>query len=186
MATLQSTQFLRAEDLYSLPDDERKYELQAGVILSEPTTGGRHGRVSANLIARLVFWVRRHKLGVVYSNDTGYLLARNPDTVRGPDISFLTKKRFDEIEDDVRLIPGAPDLAIETVSPSDTPSHIHAKVGDYLAAGTRLVWIVDPGRHEVTVYTTLLAPVILKASDRLDGGELLPGFSVRVAELFRI
>jgi Uma2 family endonuclease len=177
---------LTEEDMYSLPDDDRHYELQAGQLISEPTPGGRHGRICANVMFEVMSHIRRHDLGVAYTNDGGYVLARNPDTVRGPDISFLRKARFEEVGDTPKAIPGPPDLAIEVLSPGDTRSLIHARVADYLAAGTPLVWIVDPERKQVTAYRELLAPRILRAADTLDGEDVLPGFSVQVGELFAI
>jgi len=124
------------EELYGLPDDGKVYELQAGCLVSEPLPGGRHGRVAAAFGAALHTHVRAKKLGVVFTNDTGYVLARQPDTVRGPDVSFVARERFEKTGDLTTAIPGPPDLAVEITSPSSNPSEMHAKVADYLAAGT--------------------------------------------------
>jgi len=181
-----SERLLTVEDLYSLPDDGILYELQCGCLLSEPLPGGRHGRIAARIVTLLSGHVVARRLGVVYANDTGYVLARSPDTVRGPDVSFVSQSRFEAIGDVATAVPGPPDLAVEVISPSNSPSQIHAKVADYLAAGTRLVWVVDPERRRVTIHRSLLSPRLLGTADTLDGEDVLPGFSVKVSELFEI
>lgn len=121
-------------------------------------------------------------LGEIFG-ETGFVLARNPDTVRGPDLSFVHRERLATL-DEARFVEGAPDLAIEILSPSNRPSLIRGKVADYLAAGCRLVWVVDPKRKSVTAYRGLLAPVLLGADDTLDGGDVLPGLRIHVAAIF--
>ena len=175
---------MTVEDFYALPDDEVKLELQAGVLISEPLPGFRHGRVAAAIAELLGAHVRRLRLGVVVSNDSGFLLARTPDTVRGPDVAFVSRDRVKT--DDPRAFPGAPDLAVEVLSPSNTPASMHAKVADYLAAGARRVWVVDVETHTVIVYASLLAPRYLGPKDFLDGEDVVSGFRLAVAELFEI
>lgn len=177
---------MTTEDLYALPDDGMKYELQAGLLLSEPLPGSRHGRVAMHVGALLDVHVRRERLGVVFCNDTGFILSRAPDTVRGPDVSFVSRERFEGSTDPVGAFPGAPDLAIEVLSPSNTPAAMHAKVADYLAAGTRCVWVIDPDAETVAVYRSLLSPRILTEDDVLQGEEVVPGFRANVSELFEI
>ena len=181
-----SQRLLTAEDLYGLPDDGTIQELLEGCLLSEPLPGARHGRITVNLALRLYEFVRSRRLGMVFSNDTGFILARSPDTVRGPDIAFVSMKRFEEVGDTPRHFPGPPDLAIEILSPSSTAGEIHAKVADFLAAGTPLLWVVDPDSRCVAVYRELLHPRILKRDETLEAEDLLPGFGVRVGELFEI
>jgi Uma2 family endonuclease len=173
-------------DLYRMPDDGRLYELEAGRLVSEPVPGARHGRVAAVLVELLGSFARGRELGVVLSNDAGYVLAREPDTVRGPDVSFISRKRYAEFGDLPAAFPGPPDLAVEVLSPGNTPPEIHAKVADYLAAGTRLVWVVDPETERAAVYRSLLSPRTLGPDDELDGEDVLPGFRVRVGEICRI
>ena len=175
---------MTVEDLYVMPDDGLKYELQAGMLVSEPLPGGRHGWVTAVVAELLRAHVRKHRLGVVFAGDSGFILAREPDTVRGPDVAFVSKERFEKSSDRVRAFAGAPDLAVEILSPSNTPAIIHAKVADYLAAGTRRVWVVDPEAQIVTVYAFLLWPQRLGEDEMLDGDDVVPGFSVRVGEIF--
>jgi Uma2 family endonuclease len=172
------------EDLYTLPEDRVTYELQAGTLLSEPHPGVKHGRVVMLIAAVLLAHVRAHRLGVVLVNDTWFLLSRDPDTVRAPDVAYITRQRFEESGDPAGAFPGAPDLAVEVLSTSNTPSQVRAKVADYLAAGTRCVWVADVSSQSVTAYRSLLAPRTLLAEDILDGEDVLPGFRVNVGELF--
>lgn len=174
------------EDLERLPDDGQKHELQAGLLLSEPLPGMRHGRVAAEIAARLRSFVRRRRLGVVFGNDTGFVLSRSPDTARGPDIAFVTGARFRAVGDRTGPFPGAPDLAVEVLSPSNTPAGVHAKVADYLAAGARLVWVVDTEAETVAVHRSLLSPRVLSREETLDGEDVLPGFRVKVARVFEV
>lgn len=171
------------EDLYVMPDDDTKYELQVGLLVAEPPPGFRHGRVAMNLGLMLGNHVRRHQLGVVLA-DTGFVLARNPDTVRCPDLSFVSSQQVEGIRDPIKAFEGPPDLAVEVLSPSNTPGAVHAKVADYLAAGTRLVWVVDPEQETVTVYRSLLSPRRLSGEDELDGEDVVQGFRAGVTTLF--
>jgi len=104
--------------------------------------------------------------------------------VRGPDVAFVTRERWSAVTDRGRFFRGAPDLAVEILSLSNRAGEIHAKVADYLPAGARLVWIVDPKRRTVAIHETLLAPRRLGPRDVLDGGDLLPGFAIRVEAVF--
>ncbi len=174
---------LIVEDLYGMQDDGLKHELQAGVLVSEPLPGFRHGRIVVNLSALLAEHVRARRLGVVVA-ETGFILARRPDTVRGPDVAFVTRERIEKLADPTAAFSGPPDLAIEVLSPSNAAASMHAKVADYLAAGTRQVWLVDPARETVTVYRSLLSPAVYRGDDVLDGEDVVPGFRVRVADLF--
>jgi len=179
-------QLMTVEDLYSMPDDDVRHELQAGVLISEPLPGARHGRVAAELTRILGNHVREHELGIVIGNDSGFVLARRPDTVRGPDVSFVVAERYEAVGDLKGPFPGPPDLAVEVLSPSNSAAAIHAKVADYLAAGTRLVWVADPETRTGSVHGPLLSPRRLTEADVLDGGDVLPGLEIRVGELFEI
>ena len=186
MSLPRRDQNLTVEDLYVMPDDGLSYELQAGMLVSEPRPGFRHGRVVAAITEMLVTHVKQRRLGVVLAGDSGFILARKPDTVRGPDVAFVSKERFEKSGDTVRAFVGAPDLAVEVLSPSNTPAAMHAKVADYLAAGTPRVWVVDPEAQTVTVYASLLWPHRLGEDEMLDGDDIIPGFRVRVGEIFEV
>lgn len=175
---------MRVESLYAMPDDGRKYELQAGMVVSEPLPGFRHGRVMFVVAKILDAHVGPRDLGVVIVGDAGFVLARAPDTVRGPDVAFVAKGRATDQLDKAHAFEGAPDLAVEVLSPGNAHAEMHAKIGDYFAGGTRLVWVVDPESRTVTVYESLLSPRVLAQSDVIDGGDVVPGFSARVGDLF--
>jgi Uma2 family endonuclease len=176
---------MTAEQLYDLPDDGLRHELLRGTLVSEPLPNLLHGRTVARITALLDRFVRSNRSGVVYAGDTGFMLARQPDTVRGPDVAFVSAERL-RVADERRFFEGAPDLAIEVVSPSDRTSEVLGKVSDYLAAGCRLVWVVDPVREEVRVFRSPFTPRVLSAPEVLDGEEVLLGFSVPVAAIFEV
>lgn len=115
---------------------------------------------------------------------TGFVLQRNPDTVRAPDISFVAKDRIPVTGIPKTYWPFAPDLAIEIVSPSDRFDDVQAKVAAYLSASTRLVWVVDPARHEVFVYRAPRDVRVLGEEDELTGEDVIPGFRSAVQRIF--
>ena len=121
--------------------------------------------------------------GRVLTCDSGFTLARNPDTVRGPDVAYVSRERWAGPMPD-GYGEFAPDLAVEIRSPSDRAGAVLAKVGDLLDAGSQLVWVIDPLRQQVTVYGADGSQAVLGADDVLGGGELLPGFTYAIAELF--
>ena len=125
---------MTVEDLYRMPDDGCHHELVGGFLTSEPLPGGRHGRVAARIAARLDIHAHACRLGVVLACDTGFILHRSPDTVRGPDVAFVNRERYEVLEDETKAIPGPPDLAVEVLSPSNGPAEVRSKVADYLAA----------------------------------------------------
>lgn len=174
------------EDLDALPDDGYHYELRAGLLISEPTPGFRHGRVASRIAEILGSHARRNRLGTVVTNDSGFILSRSPDTVLGPDVSFVSRERLERIGDPVKAFPGAPDLAVEVKSPSNTPADTYAKVADYLAAGTRVVWVVDPETKCIAVYRELLSPRTVRCGEVISIEDLLPGLTVSVSEVFEL
>jgi Uma2 family endonuclease len=173
-----------ADELRELPDDHHRHELVAGCVVSEPPASFRHGDVAAELFRRLIEFVRTRALGRVVSTETGFLLARNPDTVRAPDVAFVSNASIERAGRFRGFFPGPPDLAVEVLSPSERPRDVHAKVADYLAAGCRRVWVVDVAERRVRVHHSLLRPSILEEPDTLEGDEVLPGLRIPVARLF--
>ena len=121
---------LKAEDLYGLPDDGKLYELVEGRLVSEPLPGARHGRVTVRVAVLVGEFLRSHPLGVLFGNDTGFVLARSPDTVRGPDVAFVTKERFEEVGDVPTHFPGPPDMAIEVLSPDNRAGDAESNRGN--------------------------------------------------------
>jgi Uma2 family endonuclease len=175
---------MTADEYLRTPDDGYRHELQAGLLIAEPQPFPRHAQIQARLAHILSEFVEKHGLGVVLT-EGGFLLSRNPDTVRGPDVAFVRSDRFDAAEAGRAYFRGAPDLAVEILSPSNRPGDIHAKVADYLAAGATLVWIIDPMHEVVDVYRSLLSPRRLPADGVLDGEDVLPGLAVSIAEVLK-
>lgn len=185
MARRAQGSLVTAEELNGLPGDGKRYELVAGRLIAEPPTGGRHGVVAARIVTLLSNFVQAHDLGAILTTDPGFILARSPDTVRAPDVAFLSRRRLEEMESVESFLPGPPDLAVEILSPSDGPGAVRAKVTDYLEAGTHLVWVVDPSRRCVTVFRPLEPPLSVTGDQILEGEDVLPGFLVPVSEIFR-
>ncbi len=182
MEPATNDRLITVDEYTRLLEDGERQELQAGVLVSEPQPFPRHAQIQARLAQILLDFVDPRGLGVVLT-EGGFLLSRHPDTVRGPDVSFVRRDRFDADRASRAFFPGAPDLAIEIVSPSNRAGEMHAKVADYLAAGSSLVWVVDPDRGVVSVYRTLLAPQRVETDGVLDGEDVLPGFSLPVTTL---
>ncbi len=123
--------------------------------------------------------VRANELGVVYAAETGFTVSRHPDTVRAPDVAFIRRDRLPSPEPTGYPELG-PDLVVEVLSPGDRPGEVHAKIADWLSAGTRLVWIIDPDRRIARIYRADGSEAIVAANEALDGEEAVPGFSCRV------
>ncbi len=173
-----------AEDLWRLPDDGNLHELVKGELRTMAPAGFEHGNIGSNLLGLLWQVVRQRSLGHVVGPDTGFVIGRSPDTVRCPDVAFIRAERIEGAL--VRgFFPGAPDLAVEVVSPSDTFEAVDEKVNDWLGAGTKLVWVVSPRQRTVTVYRPGTQVSILRAGDRLSGEDVVPGFECGVGEIFR-
>ena len=147
-----------------------------------PPAGGEHGDVQFGLGGRMRLHADATGAGYVIG-EVGFYLARNPDTVRAPDVAFVARERFPHGLPQ-EFIDGAPDLAVEVVSPNDSHADVMEKVGEYLDAGTRLVWVASRRTRSVTVHRPDGTAQTLRADDVLSGEDVLPGFQVRVRELF--
>lgn len=160
---------------------EGRYELVKGVPVEMPPVSSEHGDVAALVVEFLAPYVRQRDLGRV-KVETGYQL--DEDTMRAPDVSFVSKARQQQIDSPEKLVPFPPDLAVEIVSPSEAAVLVHGKVRDYLRAGVRLVWVVYPDEREIVAHYPGGTAQTLTADDTLSGGEVIPGFTVPVRELF--
>jgi Uma2 family endonuclease len=165
--------------------DEYRYDLVRGWLVREPLAGGEHGDIAMELAGALWTHVKRNRLGRVFAAETGFILAEDPPTVRGPDVAFVATERLPPGRWPKGYVRLAPDLAAEVVSPANRWTDVAAKVRDYFEAGTRLVWIVDPPRSAVTVHRPGRSPEVLGEDDFLSGDEIVPGFQVKVSDLFR-
>jgi Uma2 family endonuclease len=173
-----------AEDLLRMPEDGFRYELVRGELRKMAPAGHVHGRVAINISTPLDRYVRAHNLGAVYAAETGFKLASNPDTVRAPDVAFIRRERVEEVGNIEGYWPGAPDLVVEVISPSDTYSEVEEKVLEWLEAGVRIVVVVNPRKRVVTVYRSLTDIVVLMEADTLEGGDVVPGWAMAVREVF--
>jgi Uma2 family endonuclease len=139
-------------DLLRTPDDGYKYELVDGEIRMSPA-GSRHGVVSLKLAAKLLAFVEQHRVGHVFDSSTGFRMPAG--NIRSPDVSFVAFGRFTDERVPEGFSPVPPDLAVEVLSPDDRPRYVLDKVGEYLGAGVRLVWVIDPAARAATVYRSL-------------------------------
>ena len=177
-------QLVTAEELLRMPDDGYRYELVRGELRKMAPAGHLHGRIAINITTPLDRLCASAYFGIVYAAETGFKLASNPDVVRAPDVAFIRRDRVEEVGDVEGYWPGAPDLAVEVISPSDTYAEVQEKVFDWLEAGTKMVILVMPRKRAVTVYRSLTDIIMLTEHDMLDGGDVVPGWKLPVRELF--
>lgn len=178
------TSLVTADELLHLPSGEFRYELIKGEVRQMTPAGFYHGRIGMKLAGPLNQFVEAHNLGVVCLAETGFRIAQNPDTVRAPDIAFVLRERIPESGLPQGYFPGAPDLAVEVVSPGDTVYEVEEKITDWLEAGTLAVWVVNPKQRSVAIHHDAAPVIVLRENDELDGGEVVPGFRLPVAALF--
>ena len=174
---------LTAEEFWLLPGDARRRELVRGEVIETMPPGGLHGAVALRLGTRLETWTRSGPGGYV-GVESGFFLSRSPDTVRGPDVSYVRAERIPDTGVPEAFWNLAPDLAVEVVSPGEGAEEVREKVRDYLAAGTGLVWVVYPRTREVVVHTPDGLSRAYGEGDALEGFDVLPGFACAVADLF--
>jgi Uma2 family endonuclease len=149
-----------------------------------PPAGAEHGATGMNLAGRLAYHVLTNQLGVTFLAETGFILQRDPDTVRAPDCSFIRKDQIPSEGLPKGYWPGAPTLAVEVTSPDDTGYEVEDKVQEWLDAGTERVWVVNPKRRTVTVHRSITDLTVLTENDTLDGETTVPGFRCRVGDIF--
>jgi Uma2 family endonuclease len=182
MTTTQLT--LTADELWRRPDDGLRHELVRGELTVMTPAGGEHGDIALAVGALLRAHVMARGLGRALGAETGFIIFRNPDTVRAPDAAFISKDRIPSGGLPKGYIPGVPDLAVEVLSPGDAQVEVEEKIDQWLQAGTAMVWIVNPRARTVTVHRKGRDPRILRENDVLSGEEVCPGFSVQVGEFF--
>ena len=173
-----------AEDLWKMPDDGYRYELVKGVLRKMPPAGFEHGIRSVKIGSLLHVHVEKHGLGCVCGAETGFTIARNPDTVRAPDAAFVRREAIEARGIVKGYWEGAPDLAVEVISPGDTYTEVAEKVEDWLTAGCAMVWVINPRRETVEVHRPGEESTVLSGADILEGGDVVEGFRCEVEELF--
>lgn len=176
---------MTAEELLRLPRGQYRYELINGELKTMSLTSHKHGRIAMRIAVPLAEFVWKHKLGDAYAAETGFLLTANPDTVLGPDAAFVTETRAREFRDTKGYWPGAPDLAVEVISPSESGPKVRTKVSQWIGYGAKQVWIVDPKHETVTIHRPLTESVKFELHQTLEADDLLPGFRIAVADIFR-
>ena len=177
-------QFMTADELLEISDDGHRHELVKGELRKMAPAGSEHGVLIVRLTWRLAQYVEEHRLGVFFAAETGFRIESDPDTVRAPDIAFVRQERIPDTGIPKGYWEGAPDLAVEVISPSDTYVEVEDKVFDWINAGTSMVWVVNPRRKTVTVHYSLKDSIVLTEEDELNGGDVIEGFHCRVGEMF--
>ncbi len=173
---------MTGENLFDMGDIGHS-ELVRGKLAFMSPTGYIHGIVEVDIASVLRDFVRRHKLGKVLGGEVGIYTQRNPDTVRGADVAFISYQRLSKVKSP-NYLDIAPELVVEILSPNNRWGEISEKIDEYFAIGVQIVWIADPKHRQIFAYSS---PTILqrfKTEDRIGGGTVLPGFSASVAELF--
>lgn len=177
-----SERLVTAEEFEQMPDEPGvRMELVRGRVVRVSPPGFRHGMVQGRLYELLAQYARRTGAGRVIF-PVGFKLASNPDTVREPDLAFIARSRVSGEPEG--FIAGAPDLAVEVVSPTDRRGSLQQKIAQYLESGVRMVWLVDPKCATVTIYEPGAEPVTLRELAILDGGDVLPGFACDLRQIF--
>lgn len=175
---------MTADDLLDMPDDGLRRELVKGEVRTMPPTGGEHGAITFKLSLALGNYIVAHNLGMAFGAETGFKIASDPDTVRAPDLAFIRQERIPATGIPKGYVPLAPDLVVEVISPHDKVYAVDEKTEEWLTAGVRAVWVVNPKRRTVTIYRPQAKAITLAENEELDGQDVVPGFRCRVAEMF--
>ena len=176
---------LTAEDLWKIVANGSRYELSRGELVPMTPVGLQHSWIVARLGMFLTRYVIEKRLGIV-GMEGGFKLERDPDTLRAPDIHFVSKARIEKEGITQKFADFPPDLAIEVLSPEDTASEVQKKVEEYLAGGVRLIWVVEPATKTVTAYRSHQDVKVFTEDQELEGGDVIPGFRIRVVEIFAL
>jgi Uma2 family endonuclease len=179
--TRQRTLLTAAEFYLFCCRNDGRYELIEGEVVERSLPDDVHGEITANVGTAFNNYSRRRGVGRTRS-ETGYTLRTGPDTVRGPDVSFVLRPRVEGRGSG--FVPGAPDIAVEVVSPSNTAAEVARKVAEYLAAGSQRVWVVYPAGRRVVIHRADGSVISYSGDNVITDEELLPGFSLPLSEIF--
>jgi len=179
---MTTTQTMTADQVFARSSELGRCELVKGELIMMSPAGGGHGRVAAKLAFYLQQWANEHG-GEVYGAETGFVLERNPDTVRAPDAAWISSERAAQA-DTSKFIPIPPDMLAEVLSPNDKAEEVAEKTQWWLDHGVRLIWIADPANRCVTVHLPSGDAHVYRADDTFSGGDVMPGLAVAVQELF--
>ena len=177
---------ITADEFFGMPEpaDGSKQELVHGEIVTMPPTGYRHGQVQLKIGSILLSFVSARGVGGV-TVESGVRTERDPDSVRGPDVSYWSAERVPLSEKPIGYPDAPADLCVEVVSPSDRLSHLRKKAAEYLNCGVRVVWIADPEDQTVTIYRQPGEGRVLSDDAEITGEDVLPGFRCRIGEFFK-
>lgn len=174
---------ITAEQLLGIDDGRHLFELIEGRLFVMDPGGGQHGATAMRSGILLGSWIEERALGVTFAAETGFIIKRNPDTVRAPDFAFISAERAPE--EVPRMFPGmVPDFLVEVISQNDTPRKVHEKARMWIEAGVGEAWVLDPKHRTATVHLPDREPVTLDAEDEIAPGGVLEGFSCGVRRLF--
>jgi Uma2 family endonuclease len=174
---------ITAEELYGRGDIGRA-EIIYGELITMSPAGAEHGQIVGVITAQLTNHVRPRQLGLVLAGDVGFLLARDPDLLRAPDVAFVRAERVARGLPRT-YFPGAPDIAVEVVSPGDALREVGEKVAVWLAHGAASVWVADPATMTITLHRTGQTPRRFILGDTFRDEATLPGFTMEVGPVFR-
>jgi Uma2 family endonuclease len=177
-------QWMTAQELLDLPRDDMRHELVRGELRTMSPGGRRHGRIAVRFCTPLDVHVTSRGLGEVYTAETGYRLAHNPDTVRAPDVSFVRAERLPHMGNPDGYLTGAPDIALEVLSPSDRPGEMAERIRDLMGAGTAILWVVDSRRRTVAEHRPGQAVRVLGSADVLKTPDIVPDWELPLRDLF--
>ena len=185
---VDQVRFRSADDVLRIPipPDLSGYELVDGELEPVTPVGGRHGRIAVRLAVLMDAHVQQHRTGGAVYTEVGFVLGlrRDPQRLRGPDVSFVSQKKLDQLGGEPEgFFHAAPDLAIEIES-AERPKKLQQRIQDYLDAGTTLLWVIHSETNSATAYHTDGSARLLRESDALDGEDVLPGLKIPLRELF--
>ena len=175
------TKLVTAEELFRMPDDGSIVELVDGEIRKMTPADAEHGRIADRFAISLGAYVRQHGLGVTMAAETGFIIRRDPDTVRAPDYAFVRKDRWNHPE---AYFIGPPDLAVEVISPNDTYTEVSAKVIEWLESGVQIVIVIDPSKQRAEIHRSLTERDPISIDGTLDAANVIPGWSLALRDLF--
>lgn len=186
MPTTVSAEIVTAKSIFERPSDGYRYELLQGNLRMMSPAGGRHGRITLQVAHLLKTHSDAGKLGVVFAAETGFLIETDPDTVLAPDVAFVSRSRFESIENEIRYLPLAPELVVEVLSPSDRFSQVEAKAFAWIDAGTKLVLVVNPESETIHAYRSRKQIEVFECSESIDCSTVVPGWILSVAAAFQL
>ncbi len=185
MSTINN-KFTTANELFAMPSDGKRYELISGVLNMMSPAGSEHGKIAARILGRLLVHVEKHDLGEVFAAETGFLIATNPDTVRAPDVAFVSHQRLATVEPTRSFLPLAPNLVVEVVSPNDSWSEVEGKANHWLESGVGVVLVADPENETIYDYRSGLPRQELRSGDVFVAGNVCEGWQLELKDIYRI